>query len=64
MNSLTPAERQRGLTNVAKLRADLKKISDRKNFDKRNYGRYIQLRASQLPTISSREFNAQFGRTC
>jgi hypothetical protein len=64
MNKLTIEERRRGLANVRKLRADLEVISERKNFEKRNYIQRIKVKAGQLKTITVKEFRSQYGNPC
>lgn len=64
MSNLTLEQRRRGLANVKKLRADLEVISDRKNFEKRNYIQRIKVKAGQLKTITNAEFRAQYGNPC
>ncbi|GIC79479.1 hypothetical protein [Moritella sp. F3] len=61
MNKLTIEERRRGLANVRKLRADLEVISERKNFDKRNYLQRIKIKAGQLKPMTVSEYRAKLG---
>lgn len=64
MSKLTLEQRCRGLANVKKLRADLEVISERKNFEKRNYIQRIKVKAGQLKTITVEEFRSQYGNPC
>jgi len=64
MSKLTLEQRRRGLANVKKLRADLEFISERKNFDKRNYIQRIKVKAGQLKTITVKEYRSQYGNPC